>query len=81
MCRGKLKLDLVALCAAEDGLRDRPVPVLSQSVMWSFILLCTTSESVPTEVRRSARQQVRLNAPFDCSGGCSGGSELAVPIG
>ena len=56
----KLKVDLGALsvCVAEDGLRDRPMSVLSQSVMWSIMLLCTTSESVPKEVRRSARQQV-----------------------
>ena len=30
--RVKLKADLGALCAAEDGLRDRPLPLLSQSV-------------------------------------------------
>jgi len=60
--RVKLKVDLGALCVAEDGLRDRPMPVLSQSVMWSLMLLCTTSESFPTELRRSARQQARLTA-------------------
>jgi hypothetical protein len=58
----KLKLDLGELCVAEDGLRDRPMPVLSQSVMWSLMLLCTTSESFPTELRRSVRQQTRLIA-------------------
>ena len=60
--RVKMKVDIGTLCAAEDGLRDRPMPMLSQSVMWSLMLLCTTSESVPKEVRRSARQQVRLTA-------------------
>ena len=47
--RAKLKVDLGALCVAEDGLRDRPLPMLSQSVMWSLMLLCTTSESVPQD--------------------------------
>ena len=60
--RVKLKFDLGTLCAAEDGLYDRPMPVLSQSVMWSLMLLCTTSESVPQELRHSARRQVRLTA-------------------
>ena len=55
-------MDLGALCVTEDGLHDRPMPVLSQSVMWSLMLLCTTSESFPTELRRSARQQAMLTA-------------------
>ena len=32
--RVKLKEDLRVLCATEDGLRDHPMPALSQSVMW-----------------------------------------------
>ena len=60
--RAKLKVDLGTLCAADDGLRDCPLPDLSQSVMWSLMVLCTTSESVPKEVRHSARLQVRLTA-------------------
>jgi len=60
--RLKLKVDLGTLCAAEDGLRDRPIPWVSQSGLWSLMLLCTTSESVPQEIRRSARRQERLTA-------------------
>ena len=60
--RVKLKGDLGALCATEDGLRDRPMPVLSQSVMWSLMLLCTTSKSFPSQLRRSKRLQVALSA-------------------
>ncbi len=60
--RVKLKVDLGTLCAAEVGLHNHPMPILSQSVMWSLMLLCTTSESVPREVRRSARHQVGLTA-------------------
>ena len=45
-----------------DGLRDRPMPVLSQTVMWSLMLLCTTIESFPAQVRRSARLREALSA-------------------
>ena len=38
------------------------MPVLSQSVMWSLMLLCTTSESFPAQLRRSERLQVALSA-------------------
>ena len=55
--RVKLKADLLLLCATEDGLRERPLPGLSQSVMWSLMMLCTTSESFPIQVRRSARRR------------------------
>ena len=58
--RVKLKADLHLLCATEDGLRERPLPELSQSVMWSLMMLCTTSESFP--VRRSARRREALSA-------------------
>ena len=60
--RVKLKADLHFLCATEDGLRERPLPELSQSVMWSLMMLCTTSESFPMQVRRSARRRKALNA-------------------
>ena len=60
--RMKFKGGLQALCAIEDGLRDHPVPELSQSVMWSLLLLCTTSESFPAEQRRSERLQAALSA-------------------
>ncbi len=56
------KVDLLGLCATEDGLSERPLPVLSQSVMWSLLMLCTTSESFPVQPRRSARQRAALNA-------------------
>ena len=38
------------------------MPELSQSVMWSLLLLCTTSESFPTQARRSVRRRVALDA-------------------
>ena len=61
--RVKLKADLqFLLCATEDGLRERPLPELSQSVMWSLLMLCTTSESFPIQVRRSARRREALGA-------------------
>ena len=60
--RVKLKDDLGVLCTAEDGLRERPVPALSQSVMWSLMLLCTTSESLPPQVRQRERLREELNA-------------------
>ena len=50
------------LCATEDGLREQPIPGLSQSVMWSLLMLCTTSESFPIQVRRSVRQREALDA-------------------
>ena len=57
--RVKLKDDLSLLCATEDGLHERPLPVTvwSQSVMWSLVLLCTASESLLVQVRRSARRR------------------------
>ena len=58
----KLKADLLLLCATEEGLRERPLPGLSQSVMWSLLMLCTTSESFPIQVRRSARRREALGA-------------------
>ena len=60
--RAKLKVDLLGLCATEDGLSVHPLPALSQSVMWSLMMLCTTSESFPVQPRRSARQRAALNA-------------------
>ena len=60
--RVKLKADLLSLCATEDGLREHPIPELSQSVMWSLLLLCTTSESFPIQARRSARRREALDA-------------------
>ena len=60
--RVKLKADLLLLCATEEGLRERPLPGLSQSVMWSLLMLCTTSESFPIQVRRSARRREALGA-------------------
>ena len=85
--RVKLKEDFGALCATENGLRDRPIPALSQSVMWSLKLLCTTSESFPARARRSARLQAVLSATeirdeppmFDRDGVVA--AELAIPIG
>ena len=60
--RVKLKADLLLLCATEDGLREHPIPELSQSVMWSLLLLCTTSESFPIQARRSVRRREALDA-------------------
>ena len=60
--RVKLKADLLSLCATEDGLREHPIPELSQSVMWSLLLLCTTSESFPIQARRSVRRREALDA-------------------
>ena len=60
--RVKLKEDLQLLCVTEDGLRERPPPNLSQSVMWSLMMLCTTSESFPRQVRRSTRRREALSA-------------------
>ena len=51
-----------AFGATEDGLRERPLPELSQSVMWSLMMLCTTSDSFPIQVRRSARRREALGA-------------------
>ena len=53
--------------------------------MWSLMLLCTTSESFPAELRRSVRLQAALSAAeirdqppmIDRAGG---GSELAIPM-
>ena len=76
------------LCATEDGLRERPLPELSQSVMWSLMMLCTTSERFPMQVRWSEKRRGALSAvdtrdelPVFDRGGCSGGSELAVSTG
>ena len=60
--RTKLKADLLSLCATEDGLQEHPMPELSQSVMWSLLLLCTTSESFPIQARRSGRRREALDA-------------------
>ena len=60
--RVKLKADLLSLCATEEGLREHPIPGLSQSVMWSLLMLCTTSESFPIQVRRSVRRREALDA-------------------
>ena len=60
--RVKLKADLLSLCATEEGLRERPIPGLSQSVLWSLLMLCTTSESFPIQVRRSVRRREALDA-------------------
>ena len=60
--RVKLKGDLQLLCATEDDLREHPLPDLSQSVMWSLMMLCTTSESFPMQVRRSERRHGALSA-------------------
>ena len=55
-------ISIIMLCATEDGLRERLLPDLSQSVMWSFMMLCTKSESFPMQVRRSARRREALSA-------------------
>ena len=60
--RVKLKADLHMLCATEDGLHERPLPELSQSLIWSLMMLCTTSESFPMQVRRSVRRREALSA-------------------
>jgi len=60
--RVKLKADLGMLGATEDGLRDHPVPEMSQSVMWAIMLLCTTSESLPVHLRQSARLRETMSA-------------------
>ena len=60
--RVKLKGDLQLLCATEDDLREHPLPDLSQSVMWSLMMLCTTSESFSMQVRRSERRRGALSA-------------------
>ena len=46
----KLKGDLYLLCATEDGLREHPLPDLSQSVLWSLMMLFLTSESFPRQL-------------------------------
>ena len=55
--RLKLKADLLSLCATEDGLREHPIPGLSQSVMWSLLMLCTASADpsipLPVEIANS----------------------------
>ena len=56
----------MCLCATEDGPCDRPMPALSQSVMWSLMLLFTTIESFPTQVRRSARLCEALSVTYTC---------------
>ena len=60
--RMKLKGDLQLLYAMEDDLREHPLPDLSQSVMWSLMMLCTTSESFPMQVRWSERRRGALSA-------------------
>ena len=86
--RVKLKADLLSLCATEEGLREHPIPELSQSVLWSLLLLCTTSESFPIQARRSARRREALDAVgtrdelpiFDRDEVVSGG-KLAIATG
>ena len=60
--RVKLKADLGMLGATEDGLRDHPMPEMSQSVMWAIMLLRTTSESLPVHLRQSARLREAMSA-------------------
>ena len=60
--RAKLKTDLLFLCATEEDLSERPIPELSQSVMWLLLMLCTTSESFPIQVCRSVRRREALSA-------------------
>ena len=54
------------MCAAEDGPCDRPMPALSQSVMWLLMLLFTTIESFLTQVHRSARLCEVLSVTYTC---------------
>ena len=42
--------------------KDKSFCDLTVSVMWSLMLLCTTSESFPAELRRSERLQAALSA-------------------